>query len=568
MSDAPIQAVDFIRHAVREDLSTGKYTQPVTRFPPEPNGYLHIGHAKAICLNFGIAAEFGGLCNLRFDDTNPIKEDLEYVEAIKQDVAWLGFEWSQLRHASDYFLTFYLAAEKLIRLGLAYVDSLSAEDIRQYRGTLKAPGQASPYRTRSVAENLDLFARMRAGEFADGAHLLRAKIDMASGNINLRDPALYRIRRVSHQMTGEEWCIYPMYDFAHALSDALEGITHSCCTLEFEDHRPLYDWCIAHVDFAGDASLWQNLVEQGIPTTVSVPRQIEFSRLNLDFTVMSKRKLNELVVQGLVDGWDDPRMPTIAGLRRRGYTPASIRELIRRVGVTKQESVIELSLLENCLREDLDVSAERRIGVINPIKLTFTNFAEGRVEQMLLPNHPQQPERGQREVPFSRCVYIEADDFMEVPVKGFHRLTVGGEVRLRGAYIVKCESVQRDATGAIVELIGTLDESTRSGSGSERKVKGTIHWVSAEHAVAAEVRLFDRLFSVADPDSDGDFIRHLNPDSLRVVTAQLEPSLASIEPGQHYQFERLGYFSADPIHSQPGQPVFNRAVTLRDSWKK
>ena len=568
MSDAAAAApTDFIRTIVQDDLQSGRHAQAVTRFPPEPNGYLHIGHAKSICLNFGIAAEFGGRCNLRFDDTNPSKEDMEYVEAIKQDVQWLGFEWSELRHASDYFLSFYLAAEKLIGLGLAYVDSLSADEIRTYRGTLTQAGKPSPYRERSAAENLDLLKRMRAGEFADGAHVVRAKIDMASGNINLRDPALYRIRRISHQMTGTEWCIYPMYDYAHALSDALEGITHSCCTLEFADHRPLYDWIIEKVSLQNDPTLWSYLPERGLPTSVSVPRQIEFSRLNLDYTVLSKRRLNELVTQGLVSGWDDPRMPTLAGLRRRGYTPESIRELARRVGVTKQDSVIELSVLEGCLREDLDQRAQRRIGVLNPIRLRFSNFAPDRVETMHLPNHPLKPELGTREVPFSNSVWIEREDFMETPVKGFHRLTVGGEVRLRGAYIVKCESVVRDENGEIIELLGHVDEATRSGAGSERKVKGTIHWVSCAHAVAATVHLYERLFSVANPDQDGDYKTHLNPDSNSEITAMLEPELAEASPGSHFQFERLGYFFVDPVLSAPGKPVFNRAVSLRDSAK-
>jgi glutaminyl-tRNA synthetase len=567
MTDAA-PSLDFIRQIVRDDQASGKHPIPLTRFPPEPNGYLHIGHAKSICLNFGIAADFGGLCNLRFDDTNPSKEDIEFVESIKADVRWLGFDWAELRHASDYFEVFYRAAEKLIQRGLAYVDSLSAEDIRAYRGTLTEAGKASPYRARSVDENLALFKQMRAGDFDDGAHVLRAKIDMAAGNINLRDPALYRIRRVSHQMTGDAWCIYPMYDFAHALSDAIEGITHSCCTLEFADHRPLYDWIVAEVALHDDPNLTEPLRAAGIAAPVSVPRQIEFSRLNLDFTVMSKRKLAALVAEGLVDGWDDPRMPTIAGLRRRGFTPESIRELARRVGVTRQDSVIELSVLENCLREDLDQRAERRLAVLKPLKLTLRNLPVDHQEKVRLPNHPLKPELGEREVTFGAAVWIEQEDFMEVPEKGFHRLTVGGEVRLRGAYIVRCVDVVRDAGGAIVELIGEIDLETRSGSANAgRKVKGTIHWVAVADAVAAEVTLYDRLFNVAAPD-DGDYRTHLNPRSRETVAAQLEASLQRAAPGAHFQFERLGYFYNDRQRAAPGAPAFNRAVSLRDGWKK
>ena len=469
MSDATAANADatpanhFIRQIVADDLQSGKHTVIRTRFPPEPNGYLHIGHAKSICLNFGLAAEFNGICNLRFDDTNPSKEDIEYVNAIQEDVRWLGFEWAELRHASDYFETFYLCAQKLIRNGHAYVCDLNADEVRAYRGTLTEPGRNSPFRARSVDENLDLFARMRAGEFADGARTLRAKIDMTSGNINLRDPAIYRIRKVPHQNTGDAWCIYPMYDYAHGLSDAIEGITHSLCTLEFEDHRPLYDWYLAQVDLPRHPELVAPLIKAGLTAPLSTPRQIEFSRLNFDYLVMSKRKLLALVNDGLVAGWNDPRMPTLTGIRRRGYTAAAIREMARRVGVTKQESVIEFSVLENCVREDLDASAERRMAVIDPIKLIITNLAESHEELLTASNHPKDESRGQRQVPFSREVFIEREDFMEVPPKGFHRLVPGGEVRLRFVGIVKCVDVIMHADGSLKELHGTLDLESRHG---------------------------------------------------------------------------------------------------------
>ncbi len=564
-------AHNFIRQIVMDDVNSGKHPTIRTRFPPEPNGYLHIGHAKSICLNFGLAAEFGGQCTLRFDDTNPSKEDIEYVEAIQADVRWLGFDWAELRHASDYFETFYLCAQKLIRDGHAYVCDLNADEVRSYRGTLTEAGRNSPHRERSIAENLDLFARMRAGEFADGARTLRAKIDMSSGNINLRDPAIYRIRKISHQNTGDAWCIYPMYDYAHGLSDAIEGITHSLCTLEFEDHRPLYDWYLAQVDLGSHAELVAPVIQSGLTAPVSTPRQIEFSRLNFDYTVMSKRKLLALVNDGLVSGWNDPRMPTLTGIRRRGYPAAAIREMARRVGVTKQESVIEFSVLENCVREDLDVSAERRMAVVDPLKLVITNLGPGHEEFLTASNHPKDETRGQRKVPFARAIWIEREDFMEVPSKGFHRLVPGGEVRLRSVGIVKCVDVIKHEDGSIKELHGTLDLESRSGMpGADRKIKGTIHWVSAVHAIAAEVRLYDRLFTVANPDdeSDGKTYRdHLNADSVRVVIAQLEPSLAAVDAEQRFQFERLGYFVADRLDHLPGKPVFNRVCTLRDSKK-
>ncbi len=561
---------DFIRQIVREDLASGKHQAIKTRFPPEPNGYLHIGHAKSICLNFGLAGEFGGVCNLRFDDTNPAREDPEYVAAIQDDVRWLGFEWNELRHASDYFQAYYLAAQKLIGAGKAYVCDLSAEEVRAYRGTLTEPGRPSPYRDRSVEENLDLFARMRAGEFPDGARTVRAKIDMASGNINLRDPALYRIKHVEHQNTGSEWPIYPMYDFAHALGDSLEGITHSLCTLEFEDHRPLYDWCVDHVDFAHDDALTAPLAAAGLPREAAKPRQIEFSRLNINYTVMSKRKLMALVTEQLVDGWDDPRMPTLQGLRRRGYTPAAMRLFAERVGISKQNSLIDFSVLEGALREDLDSAAARRMAVIDPIKLVLTNLPDGHEETLTFSNHPKDESFGSREVPFARELWIERDDFAEVPPKGFKRLLPGGEVRLRGAGIIRCDEVIKDADGTITELRGWLDPESRPGmEGANRKVKGTIHWVSAAHAVPAEVRLYDRLFSVPNPDdeSEGKTYRdYLNPESRRTVTGYVEPAAASATPEQSFQFERTGYFVADRRDHTAAKPVFNRSVTLRDTW--
>ncbi|ALA85371.1 glutamine--tRNA ligase/YqeY domain fusion protein [Stenotrophomonas maltophilia] len=561
---------DFIRQIVREDLASGKHQAIKTRFPPEPNGYLHIGHAKSICLNFGIAGEFSGVCNLRFDDTNPAKEDPEYVAAIQDDVRWLGFSWNELRHASDYFQTYYLAAEKLIEQGKAYVCDLSAEEVRAYRGTLTEPGRPSPWRDRSVEENLDLFRRMRAGEFPDGARTLRAKIDMASGNINLRDPALYRIKHVEHQNTGNAWPIYPMYDFAHALGDSIEGITHSLCTLEFEDHRPLYDWCVDNVDFAHDDALTQPLVDAGLPREAAKPRQIEFSRLNINYTVMSKRKLMALVTEQLVDGWEDPRMPTLQGLRRRGYTPAAMRLFAERVGISKQNSLIDFSVLEGALREDLDSAAPRRMAVIDPVKLVLTNLPEGHEEQLTFSNHPKDESFGSREVPFAREVWIDREDFAEVPPKGWKRLVPGGEVRLRGAGIIRCDEVIKDADGTITELRGWLDPESRPGmEGANRKVKGTIHWVSAVHGVPAEIRLYDRLFSVANPDdeSEGKTYRdYLNPESRRTVTGYVEPAAASAAPEQSFQFERTGYFVADRRDHTEAKPVFNRSVTLRDTW--
>ncbi|MBD8897973.1 glutamine--tRNA ligase/YqeY domain fusion protein [Rhodanobacter sp. DHG33] len=563
---------DFIRQIVREDLGSGKHAAIHTRFPPEPNGYLHIGHAKAICLSFGIAREFGGWCNLRLDDTNPGKEDPEFVQGIKDDVRWLGFEWHDLRHASDYFDVFYRAALKLIADGVAYVDDLSADEMREYRGTLTAPGRNSPYRDRSVAENLDLFQRMRAGEFADGSRTLRAKIDMASGNINLRDPALYRIRKVVHQNTGDAWPIYPMYDFAHALSDAMEGITHSLCTLEFEDHRPLYDWCVDKVDLPNHPELWQSVVAAGLEAKPAKPRQIEFSRLNLSYCITSKRKLAQLVAEGFVDGWDDPRMNTLRGMRRRGFTPAGLRLLIERVGISKQNSVIDYAILENCIREDLDAGAPRRMAVLDPLKLVITNLPEGHAETLTFANHPKDESFGTRQVPFARELWIEREDFAEVPPKGWKRLVPGSEVRLRGVGIVKCDEVLKDAAGNIAELRCTLDPESRAGlPGADRKVKGTIHWVSAPHAAAAEVRIYDRLFNVPAPDAEDDgqpWTAHINPEAKYVVRGWVEPAAAQAEPEQRYQFERLGYFVADRVDHRADAPVFNRVVTLRDTWSK
>jgi glutaminyl-tRNA synthetase len=568
--NAPAEKRDFIRQIVREDLASGKHTAIKTRFPPEPNGYLHIGHAKSICLNFGIAGEFSGVCNLRFDDTNPAREDPEYVAAIQDDVRWLGFEWNELRHASDYFEAYYLGAEKLIRDGKAFVCDLSAEEVRAYRGNLTEPGRNSPYRDRGVEENLDLFRRMRAGEFPDGARTLRAKIDMSSGNINLRDPAIYRIKHVEHQNTGNAWPIYPMYDFAHALGDSLEGITHSLCTLEFEDHRPLYDWCVDNVDFAHDDALTQPLVDKGLPREAAKPRQIEFSRLNINYTVMSKRKLMALVTEQLVEGWDDPRMPTLQGLRRRGYTPAAMRLFAERVGISKQNSLIDFSVLEGALREVLDSAAPRRMAVIDPLKFVLNNLPEGHAETLTFSNHPKDESFGTREMPFGRELWIEREDFAEVPPKGWKRLVPGGEIRLRGAGIARVDEVIKDADGNVVELRGWLDPESRPGmEGANRKVKGTIHWVSAQHAVEAEVRLYDRLFSVENPDdeSEGKTYRdYLNPASRKVVTGYIEPAAANAATEQSFQFERTGYFVADRRDHTAAKPVFNRSVTLRDTW--
>jgi len=554
-SSAPAAPLDFIRAIVEEDVTSGKHHGRVaTRFPPEPNGYLHIGHAKSICLNFGVAAEHGGTCNLRFDDTNPTKEDIEYVDAIKEDVRWLGFQWSAELYASDYFERLYQFAVELITAGKAYVDSLNADHIRAYRGTLTEPGRNSPYRDRSVDENLDLFARMRVGEFPDGAHVLRAKIDMASPNLNMRDPTLYRIRHATHHRTGDAWCIYPMYDFAHPLSDALERITHSLCTLEFEDHRPLYDWLVNAV-ISGDK-----------------PRQIEFARLNLNYTVMSKRKLLQLVQQGRVSGWDDPRMPTITGLRRRGCTPESIRDFCARIGVAKKENVIDVAQLEHSVREDLNRRAPRVMGVLRPIKVVLTNYPEGHVEEVDVINNPEDESAGTRKVPFARELYIERDDFMEDPPKKFYRLSPGSEVRLRCAYFIRCTDVIKNDRGDVVELRCAYDPATRGGDSPDgRKVKATLHWVSAAHALPAEVRLYDRLFSVEDPENVPEgktFLDCLNPDSLEVVRgARVEPGLASAAPGLRVQFERLGYFVVDP-DSRPGALVFNRTVSLKDTWAK
>jgi glutaminyl-tRNA synthetase len=556
---------------VRDDVAAGKHHGRVaTRFPPEPNGYLHLGHAKSICLNFGIAQEFGGTCNLRFDDTNPTKEDQEFVDAIKADIEWLGFRWDAVLHASDYFEVMYACAVKLVRLGVAYVCDLSADEVREYRGTLTQPGRESPWRGRGVDENLDLLARMRAGEFADGARTLRAKIDMTSGNINLRDPAIYRIRKVPHQNTGDAWCIYPMYDFAHCISDAVEGITHSLCTLEFEDHRPLYDWFLDQLDIEHDPALTASLRERGWTLPASRPAQTEFARGNFDYTVMSKRKLTALVAEGLVEGWDDPRMPTLAGARRRGYPPRALRTFWERVGVSKQNSVIGFDVLEGCVRDELDAAAPRRMAVIDPLRIELTNVGDD--ELLDFPNHPKDESFGRRSVPFSREVLIEREDFMEVPPKGYHRLVPGGEVRLRGVGIIRCDAVHKDADGRVDSLSCTLDPDTRPGrTGADRKVKGTIHWVSARHAVACEIRLYDRLFKVPDPDDDSaglGYREHLNPESRRIVHGFVEQSLAAAVAEDRFQFERLGYFVADRHDSRPGAPVFNRIVTLRDSWAK
>lgn len=548
---------DFIREIVAADVAAGKNGgKVVTRFPPEPNGYLHIGHAKAICLDFGVASEFSGHCNLRFDDTNPVKEDVEYVDSIKDDVEWLGFHWQGREYyASDYYEQLYGFAVLLIQKGLAYVDSLSADQMREYRGTLTEPGKDSPHRTRSVDENLDLFTRMRAAEFPDGAHVLRAKIDMRAPNITMRDPVLYRIRHADHHRTGRTWCIYPMYDFAHPLSDALEGITHSFCTLEYVDHRPLYDWVIEHCN------------------TPVTPRQYEFARLNLNYTIMSKRKLLQLVEQQHVSGWDDPRMPTISGLRRRGYTPESIRDFCARVGVAKKENVIDVSLLEHCVREDLNRRAPRAMAVLRPLKLVLTNYPEGQSEELDMVNHPDHPEAGTRRVPFSREIYIERDDFLLDPPKKFFRLAPGREVRLRNAYLITCTHAIKDEAGNVVELRGTYDPATRGGDAPDgRKVKATLHWVSAAHAVDAEVRLYDRLFTAENPEgaaekANAELTTQLNPASLEVLKGcKVEPMLASPVEGARYQFERLGYFAADP-DTREGAPVFNRTVSLKDSFK-
>jgi len=546
------EPADFIREIVAEDLRTGKHAEVVTRFPPEPNGYLHLGHAKSIALNFGVAQEFGGRCHLRFDDTNPTKEEQEYIDAIEFDVRWLGFDWGRhLYHASDYFDRLYDWAVLLIERGLAYVDDLSAEEIRGHRGTLTEPGQDSPYRNRSVEENLDLFRRMRAGEFPDGARVLRARIDMASPNINLRDPVLYRILHASHPRTADRWCIYPTYDYAHGQSDAIEGITHSLCTLEFEDHRPLYDWFLEHLP---------------VP---SRPRQIEFARLNLTYTVLSKRFLLQLVKDGRVRGWDDPRMPTLSGIRRRGYPPGALRDFARMIGLAKRESVVDYAALEHCVRDLLNRSAPRRMGVLRPLKLVLTNYPEGQVEEFPAVNNPEDPTAGTRPVPFSRVLYIERDDFMEDPPKKFYRLSPGREVRLRYAYLITCREAVKDASGEIVELRCTYDPATRGGSAPDgRSPKATLHWVSAAHAGTAEVRLYDHLFKVPEPGAGGDLLAELNPDSEQVLTGcRTEPGLDNLGAGERLQLERLGYFCVD-ADTRPDRLVLNRTVTLRDTWAK
>ena len=547
----------FIRNIVIGDVQQNKNSGRVhTRFPPEPNGYLHIGHAKSICLNFGLAGEFGGLCNLRFDDTNPSKEDVEYVESIKEDVRWLGFDWGDREYfASDYFAQLYQFAIQLIKAGKAYVCDLNGDQIREYRGTLTEPGKNSPYRERSVEENLDLFERMKVGEFPDGARTLRAKIDMASPNLNMRDPVMYRILHATHHRTGDDWCVYPTYDFAHGQSDSIEGITHSICTLEFEDHRPLYDWFLEQLN-------------------IHHPQQIEFARLNLTYTALSKRKLLQLVQQGHVGGWDDPRMPTLAGFRRRGYTPEAIRTFCERIGVAKRNSTVDIAMLEHCLREDLNKRAPRVMAVLRPVKVVIDNYPEGQVEELDAVNNPEDPSMGTRKVSFSRELYIEQDDFREEPPKGFFRLSPGREVRLRYAYIVKCIGVVKDSqTGEIKEIHCTYDPETKSGlSQSSRKVKATIHWLSAAHAVSAEVRLYDQLFTKEDPDDvpEGlDWTANLNSQSLeRLTDCYVEPFLTNAKAGERYQFERLGYFCVDSVDSSPGHLVFNRAVTLRDTWAK
>lgn len=551
MSEAEARPTNFIRQIVDEDLASGKHTSVHTRFPPEPNGYLHIGHAKSICLNFGIARDYQGQCNLRFDDTNPVKEDIEFVESIKHDVEWLGFEWSgNVRYSSDYFDQLHNYAVELINKGLAYVDELSPEQIREYRGSLTAPGKDSPYRGRSVEENLALFEKMRNGEFAEGTACLRAKIDMASSFIVMRDPVLYRIKFAEHHQTGNKWCIYPMYDFTHCISDALEGITHSLCTLEFQDNRRLYDWVLDNI------------------TIPCHPRQYEFSRLNLEYAIMSKRKLNQLVTENIVEGWDDPRMPTVSGLRRRGYTAASIREFCQRIGVTKQDNNVEMMALEACIREDLNENAPRAMAVLDPVKVIIENLTTG-VEMVTMPNHPNKPEMGSREVPFSREIYIDRADFREEANKQYKRLVLGKEVRLRNAYVIRAERIEKDAEGEITTIFCSYDPETLSKDPADgRKVKGVIHWVSVEHALPAEIRLYDRLFSVPNPAAAEDFLTTINPESLVIKHGFVEPSLAVAQPEKAYQFEREGYFCADSRDSSAEHLVFNRTVGLRDTWAK
>ncbi|WP_035603687.1 glutamine--tRNA ligase [Edwardsiella tarda] len=552
MSEAEARPTNFIRQIIDEDLASGKHTSVHTRFPPEPNGYLHIGHAKSICLNFGIARDYQGLCNLRFDDTNPVKEDIEYVESIKRDVQWLGFEWSgAVRYSSDYFDQLHQYAIELISKGLAYVDELSAEQIREYRGTLTSPGKNSPFRDRSVEENLALFEKMRQGEFAEGSACLRAKIDMASPFIVMRDPVLYRIKFAEHHQTGNKWCIYPMYDFTHCISDALEGITHSLCTLEFQDNRRLYDWVLDNLS---------------IPCH---PRQYEFSRLNLEYAIMSKRKLNLLVSEKIVEGWDDPRMPTISGLRRRGYSAAAVREFCRRIGVTKQDNNVEMAALESCIRDDLNENAPRAMAVLDPVRLVIENLPADSVQMLTMPNHPNKPEMGSREVPFARELYIDHADFREEANKQYKRLVLGKEVRLRNAYVIRAERVEKDADGEITAIYCSYDADTLSKDPADgRKVKGVIHWVSASHAVAAEFRLYDRLFSVPNPGAAEDFLSTINPESLVIRQGFVEPSLAVAVAGVTYQFEREGYFCADSRYSSADHLVFNRTVGLRDTWAK
>jgi glutaminyl-tRNA synthetase len=541
---------NFIRHIITKDISDNKHNgNVITRFPPEPNGYLHIGHAKSICLNFGMAAEFKGSCNLRFDDTNPEKESIEFMQAIEQDVQWLGFNWSNKHHASDYFEQLYDYAVELIKQGNAYVDSLSAEQIRQYRGTLTEPGKESPDRSRTIEENLALFSAMRQGEFDDGQYVLRAKIDMTSPNINMRDPALYRIRRVHHQRTADQWCIYPMYDFTHCISDAIEGITHSLCTLEFEAHRPLYEWVLDKLQ------------------TPAQPQQIEFSRLQLEYTVVSKRKLAQLVNENHVNGWDDPRMPTIAGLRRAGYTSASIRDFCERIGITKKDSWIEMGVLENCIREDLNENAPRAMAVLHPLRIVIENYPDAQEEILEVSNHPQKPELGTRKIPFSKVILIEQDDFAQTPPPKFKRLIEGGEVRLRSSYVIKCNEIIKNDAGNIIELRCTYDPDTLGKKPEGRKVKGVIHWVSEQHALDAEIRLYDRLFNVANPESENNFLDVVNPDSLQTLNhCKVEASLANSEAGNLFQFERIGYFCVDSKDSSAEKLVFNRTVTLRDTW--
>jgi glutaminyl-tRNA synthetase len=554
MSETEKKSRHFIEQVIDEDLEMGKYDGRVhTRFPPEPNGYLHIGHAKSICLNFGLAEQYNSLCNLRFDDTNPVREEEEYVQSIMEDVSWLGFDWEdRLYYASDYFQQLYVYACQLVESGHAYVDDQSAEEIRATRGSLTEPGTESPYRNRSIEENLDLFKRMQSGEFPDGSRVLRAKIDMAANNMNMRDSVMYRILRATHHRTGDDWCIYPTYDWAHGLEDSIERITHSLCTLEFEDHRPLYDWYLDALH-------------------VYHPQQIEFAPLNLSYTILSKRMLRELVEGGVVNGWDDPRMPTISGLRRRGFTPASIRDFASRVGIAKREGVADVGLLEYCIRQDLNRHAERRMAVLNPLKVVITNYPESESEELEAINNPEDESAGKRKVPFSRELFIERDDFREDPPKKFFRLAPGREVRLRYAYFLKCEDIVKDDSGEIIELRCSYDPKTKGGSAPDgRKVRGTIHWVSAQHAVSPEIRLYDRLFLSPEPGSGSDvFKADINPDSLEILTnCKLEPSLINAKASEHYQFERVGYFNVDPLDSREGSPVFNRTVTLRDTWAK